>query len=202
MAIYGSREEPMDTVIENGVITLDGEKLTEQEARRFVSRHRADLERLLFETAKAHSEEKKYRRELQIASIADKAGEKGDWARIAISEGENEKVLLVGRSGDDPEFMIDGRRAEKEEAVRLIRDNYEQFNAGLHEAETYLRGHVREGQKAESRLHYHIVKGKSGRFDINPRLRPEKKTSPDLKNIRKITAKHFSQRHIRSHLKD
>ena len=43
MAIYGSGEDPLDTVIENGVITLDGEELTRQESRRFVARHRADL---------------------------------------------------------------------------------------------------------------------------------------------------------------
>ena len=49
MVIYGSGEDPLDTVIENGVITLDGEELTRQESRRFVARHRADLERLLFE---------------------------------------------------------------------------------------------------------------------------------------------------------
>ena len=52
MDIYGSGEEPMDTVIENGVITLDGEELTRQESRRFVARHRADLERLFLRMRK------------------------------------------------------------------------------------------------------------------------------------------------------
>ena len=84
MAIYASGESPVETVIDNGVITLDGEKLNGQQARKFVARHKADLERLFFEAAKAHSEEKEYCRSLQIASIADKAGEKGTSARIII----------------------------------------------------------------------------------------------------------------------
>ena len=139
MAIYGGGETLMDAVIENGVITLDGAELSEQEAKKFVSRHRADIERLLFEAARAHSEEKEYRRERQIASLADKAGEKGRWARIAIRDGKKTKILLIGRKGDTPEFMIDGKRAERGEAVHLIRENYEQFNAGVHDAERELR---------------------------------------------------------------
>ena len=113
--------------LENGVITLDGEELTRQESRRFVARHRADLERLLFEDAKANTGEKEYRRDLQVASIADKAGDKGTWARIAIREGGKEKVLLIGRDGDAPAFMIDGEKAGKEEAVRLIKRDTRHF---------------------------------------------------------------------------
>lgn len=123
MAIYASGESPVETVIDNGVITLDGEKLNGQQARKFVARHKADLERLFFEAAKAHSEEKEYCRSLQIASIADKAGEKGTSARIIIRDGEYTRILQIGRNGDIPVFTIDGRKADKEEAVRLIRDN-------------------------------------------------------------------------------
>jgi len=204
MAIYGSGEDPLDTVIENGVITLDGEELTRQESRRFVARHRADLERLLFEDAKANTGEKEYRRDLQVASIADKAGDKGTWARIAIREGGKEKVLLIGRDGDAPAFMIDGEKAGKEEAVHLIRDNYEQFDTGLHKAEMELRSHYRGRKEAGRKLSYTIVSPEDGKVRVNLRkVLPEKgKTSPELKNVRKITAKHFGQMHIRSHLKD
>ena len=204
MAIYGSGETPMDTVIENGTITLDGEELTEQEARRFISRHREDLERLFFEAAKANSGEKAYRRELQIASIADKAGDKETWARIAIRDREKEKVLLIGRDGDSPVFMIDGNKAEREEVVRLIRDNYEQFDTGLHKAETELWSHYRGRKEAGRKFSYTIVFPEDGKVRVNLRkILPEKgKASPDLKNIRKVTAKHFGQMQIRSHLKD
>ena len=204
MAIYGSGEDPMDTVIDNGKISLDGEKLTEQEARRFVARYRADLERLLFEHAKAHAGEKEYRRDLQVASIADRAGDKGTWARIAIREGGKEKVLLIGREGDAPAFMIGGEKAEREEAVRLIRDNYEQFDTGLLKAEMELRSHYRGREEAVRKFNIRIVSANDGKVRVNLRkVLPEKgKASPDLKNVRKITAKHFNQRHIRSHLKD
>ena len=115
MVIYSNGESPVDTVIHNGVITLDGEKLSGQQARKFVARHREDLEKLLFEAAKAHSEEKEYCRSLQIVSIADKAGEKGTSARIAIRDGENTRILQIGRDGDIPVFEIDGRKAQKRE---------------------------------------------------------------------------------------
>ena len=204
MAIYGSGETLMDTVIKNGTITLDGEELTGQEARRFISRHREDLERLFFETAKAHSGEKAYRRDLQIASIADKAGDKGTWARIAIRERGKEKILLIGRDGDSPVFMIDGKKAEREEAVRLIRDNYEQVDTGLHTAEQELRSHYRGRKEAGRKFSYTIVSPEDGKVRVNLRkILPEKeKTSPELENIRKITAKYFGQMHVRSRLKE
>ena len=204
MAIYGSGETLMDTVIKNGTITLDGEELTGQEARRFMSRHKADLERLLFEHAKAHTGEKEYRMDLQIASIADKAGDKETLARIAIRDREKEKVLLIGRDGDSPVFMIDGNKAEREEAVRLIRDNYEQFDTGLHKAETELQSHYRGRKEAGRKFSYTIVSPEDGKVRVNLRkILPEKgKASPDLKNIRKVTAKHFGQMQVRSHLKD
>ena len=168
-----------------------------------MARHRADLERLLFEHAKANTGEKEYRRDLQVASIADKAGDKGTWARIAIREGGKEKVLLIGRDGDAPAFMIDGEKAGKEEAVHLIRDNYEQFNTGLHKAELELRSHYRGRKEAGRKFSYTIVSPEDGKVRVNLRkVLPEKgKTSPELKNVRKITAKHFGQMHIRSHLK-
>ena len=204
MAIYGGGETLMDAVIENGVITLDGAELSEQEAKKFVSRHRADIERLLFEAARAHSEEKEYRRERQIASLADKAGEKGRWARIAIRDGKKTKILLIGRKGDTPEFMIDGKRAERGEAVHLIRENYEQFNAGLHDAERELRNDLRGREEARRKIPYSIVPASDGevRVDLRKRLPAKEKVSPDLKKIRKITGKHFNQMHTRSHLKD
>ena len=214
MAIYGGGETLMDAVIENGVVTLDGAELSEQEAKGFVSRHRADIERLLFEAAKAHSEEKEYRRERQIASLADKAGEKGRWARIAIRDGKKTKILLIGRKGDAPEFMIDGKnapefmidgkKAERGEAVHLIRENYEQFNAGLHDAERELRNDLRGREEARRKIPYRIVPENEAevRVDLRKRLPAKKKVSPDLKKIRKITGKHFNQMHTRSHLKD
>ena len=204
MAIYGGGETLMDAVIENGVITLDGAELSEQEAKKFVSRHRADIERLLFEAARAHSEEKEYRRERQIASLADKAGEKGRWARIAIRDGKKTKILLIGRKGDAPEFMIDGKRAERGEAVHLIREYYEQFNAGLHDAERELRNDLRGREEARRKIPYRIVpENEAGvRVDLRKRLPRKEKVSPDLKKIRKITGKHFNQMHARSHLKD
>ena len=203
MVIYSNGESPVDTVIHNGVITLDGEKLSGQQARTFVSRHREDLEKLLFEAAKAHSEEKEYCRSLQIVSIADKAGEKGTSARIAIRDGENTRILQIGRDGDIPVFEIDGRKAQKREAVRLIRDNYEQFTAGLHKAETAIRNHYKGRKETRRKLPGGVENAQKGKItvDLDKMLPTKPKGTPDLKNIRKVTGKHFYHNHSSSHLK-
>ena len=192
MMIYANGESPVETVIDNGEISLDGEKLNGQQA---------DLERLLFEAAKAHSEEKEYCRSLQIASIADKAGEKGTSARIIIRDGEYTRILQIGRNGDIPVFMIDGRKADKEEAVRLIRDNYEQFAAGLHEAEKAIRNHYRERKETGRKRKDVIAIAQNGKItvDLDKMLPARAKGIPDLKSIRKATGKHFDQKN-RSHL--
>ena len=201
MMIYANGESPVETVIDNGEISLDGEKLNGQQARKFVARHKADLERLLFEAAKAHSEEKEYCRSLQIASIADKAGEKGTSARIIIRDGEYTRILQIGRNGDIPVFMIDGRKADKEEAVSLIRDNYEQFAAGLHEAEKAIRNHYRERKETGRKRKDVIAIAQNGKItvDLDKMLPARAKGIPDLKSIRKATGKHFDQKN-RSHL--
>ena len=100
--------------------------------------------------------------------------------------------------------MIDGKKAEREEAVRLIRDNYEQFDTGLHTAEQELRSHYRGRKEAGRKFSYTIVSPEDGKVRVNLRkILPEKeKTSPELENIRKITAKYFGQMHVRSHLKE
>ena len=203
MVIYGSGEAPLDTAIEKGEIILDGEKLRDQEAERFVSRHRRDLERLLFEAARSHSEEKEYRRELQIATLADKAGEKGTWARITIGEREMTRTLQIGRDKGAPVFLIDGRKAEKEEAVRLIRDNYEQFTAGLHKAERTLRNYYRGRKEVSGKRQGDTASIQNGKItvDLDKKFPARKKISPDLNEVRKITGKHFDHEHTRSYLK-
>ena len=203
MVIYVSGGTPLDTAIEKGVIILDGEKLRDQEAERFVSRHRRDLERLLFEAARSHSKEKEYRRDLQIASIADKAGEKGTWARISIGDREMTRTLQIGRDKGAPVFMIDGRKAEKEEAVRLIRDNYEQFTAGLHKAEWTLRNYYRGRKEVSRKLPGGTASIQNGKItvDLDKKFPAREKTSPDLNEVRKITGKHFAHKHTRSYLK-
>ena len=100
--------------------------------------------------------------------------------------------------------MIDGEKAGKEEAVHLIRDNYEQFDTGLHKAEMELRSHYRGRKEAGRKFSYTIVSPEDRKVRVNLRkVLPEKgKANPELKNVRKITAKHFGQMYIRSHLKD
>ena len=119
MFIYEKKgKQKRDVTIHEGRVTVDGMELDENEALRYTSAHRRDIERLLLESAKTYGEEKEIIMHLHIAMLADKAGQTGTYAVMPFREKGRIRRLQIGRKDDQPIFRLDGQDTAEKEAEK------------------------------------------------------------------------------------
>ena len=197
MFIYEKKgKQKRDVTIHDGRVTVDGMELDENEALRYTSAHRRDIERLLLESAKTYGEEKEIIMHLHIAILADKAGQAGTYAVMKKKKKGRIRRLQIGQKDDQPIFKLDGQDTAVEEAEKFIRERYTEFLLGIQKAEAGLNGyHVEIKEEA-------VPTGSKGKpvFNLDDLLPKPKQTTKKKKDLHTIGDKYLSPI-SRSHLK-
>ena len=185
--------------VDKGLFTVDGTVLDDGDAREYAAAHKTDIERLLVESSKRYGskdEETDLVRDLNIARLADKAGQSGSYAVIRFHDHKAVRELKIGRNSDGPVFILDGNNITRQEAVRYIDDNYMSFLCGLQQAEAGIGGYRVETKKEENPVK---PDGKPV-FDLDKLLPSQpKKAAKNKEELREIGSKLFSTR-AKSHL--
>lgn len=180
-----------------GKYMIDGVRFDEADARRFAASHSRDVERLLVEAAKGSGDDKQVVRDLQIATLADKAGDAGTYAVLLVKSPSGTRRLQVGRNEDGPLFRLDGEEIKKEEAAAFIYRNYMSFLMGIDQAIAGLNGYRVETKAEEP------AKGSGGKILVNldDFLPPANKAPAKDVDVSSIGDKLFAKRGKQSYLK-